>query len=346
MKLRPTLKKIIKIVLVIAFYIGLYLLTKDHFEQFGELTTDNIQVRWLPLVLALLLVAPNWLLEAVKWRISLSPVEKVSFGVSFVGVLKGITPSLFTPNRVGEALGRPSVLQHGHRFSGGMATAYCGLSQMPVMMLMGVLSCVYFAWCDIEISHSTFLTSWWFILIGFVCTVLMTAFYMFPKYTIPFVRNSGQSEGFRRKLNFFCHYTYNERFKLMLFSLVRFMVYSLQNYLTIVGLGIEIGFVDGMMSVFLIYALMSFVPRPALAELGVRCSASVMVLKEYTSDFRLPTISSIILWSINLLLPAVCGGVFYLIRKKERIENSASEKNDEKDLEKVDEKFGSVENVS
>ena len=87
MKLRPTLKKIIKIVLVIAFYIGLYLLTKDHFEQFGELTTDNIQVRWLPLVLALLLVAPNWLLEAVKWRISLSPVEKVSFGVSFVGVV-------------------------------------------------------------------------------------------------------------------------------------------------------------------------------------------------------------------------------------------------------------------
>ena len=135
MKIRPTLKKIIKIVLVIAFYIGLYLLTKDHFEQFGQLTTDNINISWTPLVLALLLVAPNWLLEAVKWRISLSPVEKVSFGVSFVGVLKGITPSLFTPNRVGEALGRPSVLQHGHRLSGGLATAYCGLSQMPVMML-------------------------------------------------------------------------------------------------------------------------------------------------------------------------------------------------------------------
>jgi hypothetical protein len=120
----------------------------------------------------------------------------------------------------------------------------------------------------------------------------------------------------------------------MLMSLVRFLVYSLQNYLTIIGLGIEIDFVDGMMSVFLIYALMSFVPRPALAELGVRCSASVMVLKEYTSDFRLPTISSIILWTINLLLPAVCGGVFYLIKKKER----GNEK-------KVEEKFGDVENV-
>ena len=338
MKLRHTLKKIIKVILVIAFYIGLYLLTKDHFEQFGELTTDNINVSWFPLVLALLLVGPNWLLEAQKWRISLSPVEKVSFGLAFVGVLKGITPSLFTPNRVGEALGRPSVLQHGHRFSGGLATAYCGLSQMPVMMLMGVLSCVYFAWQDIEISHSTFLTSWWFILIGFVCTGLMTAFYMFPKYTIPFVRNSEKSDGIRRKLNFFCHYTYNERFKLMLFSLVRFLVYSLQNYLTIVGLGIEISFTDGMMSVFLIYALMSFVPRPALAELGVRCSASVMVLKEYTSDFRLPTISSIILWSINLLLPAVCGAVFYLIRKKEREGKKIEEKDDEK--------FGGVENVS
>ena len=75
-----------------------------------------------------------------------------------------------------------------------------------------------------------------------------------------------------------------------------------------------------------------------MAELGVRCSASVMVLKEYTSDFRLPTISSIILWSINLLLPAICGGVFYLIRKKERVEKKVDEK--------VDEKFGGIENVS
>lgn len=317
MKKRQTLKRIVKILLVVAFYVGLYLLTKEHFEQFGELTTDNINVSWWPLVLALLLVGPNWLLEAVKWRISLVPVESVSFKVAFVGVLKGITPSLFTPNRVGEALGRPSVLQRGNRLSGGLATAYCGLSQMPVMMLMGVLACVYFAWRDIEISHSTFLTSWWFIVIGFACTVIVTVLYMYPKYTIPFVRNSEKSDGIRRKLNFFCHYTYKERFLLMFFSLVRFLVYSLQNYLTIVGLGIEIGFLDGMMSVFLIYALMSFVPRPALAELGVRCSASVMVLKEYTADFRLPTISSIILWTINLLLPAICGGVFYLINKKD-----------------------------
>ncbi|MCR5456285.1 MAG: flippase-like domain-containing protein [Bacteroidales bacterium] len=335
MKVHPTLKKIIKIVLVIAFYVGLYLLTKEHFEQFGALTTDNIQVSWFPLVLALLLVAPNWLLEAVKWRISLSPVEKVSFGVSFVGILKGITPSLFTPNRVGEAFGRPSVLQHGHRFSGGMATAYCGFSQMPVMMLMGVLSCMYFMWREVEISHSTFLTTWWFVALGFACTIAVGVLYMYPKYTIPFVRNSEKSSGIRRKLNFFCHYTYKERLQLMFFSLIRFFVYSLQNYLTIIGLGIEINFPDGMMSVFLIYALMSFVPRPALAELGVRCSASVMVLKEYTMDFRLPTISSIILWTINLLLPAICGGVFYLIRKKERV-----------DEKKVDEKFCDVENVT
>lgn len=335
MKSHPTLKKIIKIVLVIAFYVGLYLLTKEHFEQFGALTTDNIQIGWLPLVFALLLVVPNWLLETVKWRISLSPVEKVSFGVAFVGVLKGITPSLFTPNRVGEALGRPSVLQHGHRFSGGLATAYCGLSQMPVMMLMGVLSCLYFMCRDVEISHSTFLTTWWFVALGFACTIVVALLYMYPKYTIPFVRNSEKSSGIRRKLNFFCHYTYKERLLLMLFSLTRFLVYSLQNYLTIIGLGIEIDFLDGMMSVFLIYALMSFVPRPALAELGVRCSASVMVLKEYTVDFRLPTISSIILWTINLLLPAICGGFFYLIRKKERVNGK-----------KVDEKFCEMENVS
>ncbi len=301
-----------------AFYYGLYLLSKDHFSQLAELDTNNIEIHYVPLVAAILLVLPNWFIEALKWKISLRPVQYLSLGNSIIGVLKGIPPSLFTPNRVGEAIGRPSVLQKGNRIQGALATAYCGFSQMPIMMMCGVLSCVYFSCMDVEFAHTTFLTKWWFILIGVVATILLVLLFLFPKYTIPFVKNSDKSKGLRSRLQFFCNYTYREKVCLLGVSLARFIVYSIQNYLTILSLGIPIGFVDGMMSVFLIYALMSFVPRPALAELGVRCSATVLVLKGYTADYTLPTISSIILWSINLLLPAICGAVFYFVKKKEK----------------------------
>ncbi len=318
MKLPKKLKQVLKVILVLAFYYGLYLLSKDHFSQLASLDTNNIEIHYLPLLAAVLLVVPNWFLESLKWRMSLRPVQDLSVGMSVVGVLKGIPPSLFTPNRVGEAIGRPSVLQKGSRIQGALATAYCGFSQMPVMMFCGVLSCLYFKWMDVEFSHTTFLTKWWFILLGVAATFLLVLLFMFPKYTIPFVKNSDKSQGLRNRLQFFCNYTYREKVGLLGVSLARFLVYSIQNYLTIVSLGIPIGFADGMMSVFLIYALMSFVPRPALAELGVRCSATVLVLKGYTADYTLPTISSIILWCINLLLPAICGAVLYFVKKKEK----------------------------
>lgn len=318
MRIPKSIKTTLKIILVIAFYYGLYLLSKDHFSQLTDIDTESIAVSWLPLILAILLAVPNWLLEAAKWRLSLRPVEDVSFGRSLVGVLKGIPPSLFTPNRVGEAVGRPSVLQKGHRIMGALATAYCGFSQMPVMLLMGSVSCIYFAMMDVELCHSTFLTQWWFILICVAGGLLLGLFFVFPQYTIPFVRNSDKSEGLRNRLRFFCQYTYREKFGLFGVSWARFMVYSIQNYLTIVALGIDIGFVDGLMSVFLIYTLMSFVPRPALAELGVRCSASVLVLKDFCADYSKPTISSIILWCINLLLPAICGAMLYIVDKKDK----------------------------
>lgn len=318
MKVPKSLKTTLKVILVLAFYYGLYLLSKDHFSQLTDLDTSTLAISWTPLVIAFLLVFPNWMLEAVKWRISLRPVEEVSFATALTGVLKGIPPSLFTPNRVGEAIGRPSVLQKGHRIMGALATAYSGFSQMPVMMLMGVISCIYFSVMDVELSHTTFLTEWWFILIGVVGSLLLILLFLFPQYTIPFVRNSENSEGLRNRLRFFCNYQYRDKIHLLGVSIVRYLVYSTQNYLTIIALGVDISFIDGLMSVFLIYTLMSFVPRPALAELGVRCSASVLVLKDYCADYTQPTISSIILWGINLLFPAVCGVVLYIVKKKEK----------------------------
>jgi len=318
MRIPKRLKQVLKVILVLAFYYGLYLLSKDHFSQLADLDTNHLEIHYLPLVAAVLMVVPNWFLEAVKWRISLRPVESLSLKDSIIGVLKGIPPSLFTPNRVGEAIGRPSVLQKGNRIQGALATAYCGFSQMPVMMMCGVLSCIYFSCMDVEFVHTSFLTKWWFILIGVLATICLVLLFLFPKYTIPFVKNSDKSQGLRSRLQFFCNYSYREKVHLLAVSAMRFLVYSTQNYLTILSLGISIGFLDGMMSVFLIYTLMSFIPRPALAELGVRCSATVLVLKDYTADYTLPTISSIILWSINLLLPAICGAVFYFVRKKEK----------------------------
>lgn len=318
MELSPKTKKAIKLTLVIIFYIGLYYVSKGHFEKLDGISSEDIKIEILPLVAAILLVPANWWLESLKWKAALRPVEQVTTKQAVRGVLKGIPPSIFTPNRVGEAIGRPSVLKKENKLSGMLATGYCGLSQMPIMMICGVLACIYFKFYGENFQDYNFLTSWWFIAVGLIAALMLMAVYLFPKYTIPYVKNSEKSKGLRNKLQFFCNYEMREKWKLFLLSLTRYIVYSTQNYLSIKAFGIDINYIEGLNSVFLIYALMSFVPRPALAELGVRCSATVLVLRNYTDDFTSPTISSVFIWTINLLIPAIYGSVLYLQEKKDK----------------------------
>lgn len=316
MKINPLLKKIITFVFVIACYAGLYYVSRDHFDKLSDIDGDSLEYNVLVLAAVGLMTCLNWFLEAVKWKTALSPVEKISLRTSVTGVLRGIPLSVFTPNRVGEALGRPSVLKQGNRISGSLATVYCGLSQMPVMMFCGVFSCLYFALTDSGFTQVEFLTSSWFIVLGFSVSLLTALCFLFPQYVIPFVRRSRNAEGLVGKLSFFCSYTTGEKLRLVFFSFLRYFVYSAQYCFAIVAFGVEIGFLDALMSVFLIYVLMSFVPRPALLELGVRCTSTVFVLSKYTSDFSAPTVSSVFIWCVNLLIPALLGAALYLFEKK------------------------------
>ena len=316
MSINSKTRKILSVCFVLACYVGLYFISKDNFNKLKNFQfSDLLFFDGSLLSLCCCLVGANWFLEAVKWQISLIPIEKISLKNSFIGVLKGIPISLFTPNRIGEALGRPTVLKEENRISGAFATVYCGLSQMPIMMLFGVFSCVYFSFSTHGFSKAQFLTSEWFIILGFVLTVIVFLCYFFPEYLIPFVKNRKKTN-WVSKLKFFCKYNCREKTMLLLFSFFRYFVYSLQNYFAIVSFGLEINFLEGLASVFLIYALMSFVPRPALLELGVRCSASVAILSRYTSDFTIPTISSVFVWCVNLFFPALIGTALYLFEKK------------------------------
>ncbi len=297
-------RKILTLVFVIVCYIMLYYVSRDNFDKLKDIDRNALDINFVLLGVSVFLVVPNWFLEAVKWKISLTPIERITLKTSVRGVLKGILPSVITPNRIGEAVGRPTVLKDENKISGAFATIYCGLSQMPVMIFCAAIACIYF-------DYPTY-----FSITAFAAMLITVFCYQFPEYLIPFLRKKTKHKKFLGKLYFFCKYKHKEKLRLIFFSFLRYLVYSSQNCLAIIAFGVNADFLGGLMSVFLIYALMSFVPRPALLELGVRCSATVFVLSKYTSDFSLPTVSSIFIWCVNLLIPAVLGTFFYLFEKK------------------------------
>ena len=309
---------VLKIALVIAFYIFLYKLSTLHIQQLKEYFQINgfSNINFKIFAIAVILVVPNWLLESLKWQIAISPIESITLKTAIQGVLKGIPPSTFTPNRIGETIGRPSVLAAPHRIEGGIATLYSGISQMPIMLLCTAIASFYFAAKQTLFINEEYLTKPLFGAAALVAATIVSVLFYNPKIFIPIFQKYNRTQKIADKLAFFIRYTPRQQNSILLISAARYLLYCTQNFLIINALGINVGLIDGYNAIFLIYGIVSFVPRPALAELGVRCSVSALVLNPFSPTPLLPAAASALLWIINILIPCIIGTFFYLKRKK------------------------------
>ncbi len=308
----------LKILAVAGFYVFLYKISIPHIEQLKEYYQINgfSDIRLNLFAMAAILVLPNWLIESVKWLFAVKPIQEISLKTAIKGVLKGIPPSTFTPNRLGETVGRPTVLNTQHRVEGGIATIYNGISQMPVMLIFTAATSFYFSANGTRFIHEEFLTKPLFGIVALIGAALITALFYHPKKFVPTTQKYRLTKKFAPKLEFFARYNRQEQNTLLILSAIRFFIYCSQNYLVIKALGINIGIIDGYAAIFLIYGIISFVPRPALAELGVRCSVSALILAPYSPNPLLPAASSALLWIINILIPCIIGTFLYIPQKK------------------------------
>src|SRR5450755_2650736 len=87
----------------------------------------------------------NWALETFKWQIALRPVQSIGFTRAFKAILAGICIASFTPNRVGEYLGRMLFVDPGHKMLSVTPTILCSMSQMLVTLVAGSVGIYLFS---------------------------------------------------------------------------------------------------------------------------------------------------------------------------------------------------------
>ena len=184
------------------------------------------------------------------------------------------------------------------------------------MLILTAVASLYFAAQGTVFIHEEYITKPLFGIAALVAAILVAALFYNPKIFIPLVQKFRFTTKFAHKIEFFARYTTPQQNNLLLLSAVRYIVYCTQNYLILQSLGININIIDGYTAIFLIYGIISFVPRPALAELGVRCSVSALVLSQFAPTPLLPAAASALLWIINILIPCIIGTFFYIKRKK------------------------------
>ena len=307
MPLKKYLSIIIKIVIVFFSFYFIYhqLVENKSFEELDvSVLIDTVKKNKVYLVGVILMMFLNWLVEALKWRYMISKIENISIMTAYRAIFTGITVSTFTPNRIGEYGGRVFCLEQGDRIKAVFITVLCSMSQLLVTILYGSIS--LFILFDEILIDKTFLSV--------SVLILLNLFLLFSYFNISHIVNFlGKFKlinSFKKYLEVLVMYNYKDLFIAFIYSNTRYFIFSLQFIILLHVFGINISFMDAILSVMLIFFFITITPTITIAEIGVRGSVAIFVLGLFSSNDIAILSSTTLLWLINLIIPAIIGSFF------------------------------------
>lgn len=267
------------------------------------------------LIAAIGLMLVNWSLETRKWQLAVRKVQRISFWQGFKAILSGVSFSVTTPNRTGEYLGRVLYMEEGNRLRTISLTILCSLSQLLVTLLAGVLG-LLFLWNRILGQANT--SDWSSIglqvlLFGSLAAlVILTLFYFRVSLFARWIEKLSKKEKFAFLVIELGSLNATILWRLLSLSTIRYGVFILQYYLLFGFFGVEVDFVETLFSTSLVFLVLALIPGFALADLGIRGEVNLKVMGLYSSNAIGIGFTTVTVWFINLIIPALAGSLLIL----------------------------------
>jgi hypothetical protein len=257
------------------------------------------------LVSVVFLMVINWTIEAQKWRYLLLGTERFSLWTSLQSVLTGLAVSVITPNRIGEYMGRILFLRNVHKLQGITVTIVGSFAQLIVTGFLGLIGLIYY----INQVKSTQWIYW--LLAGslVLCIVLGYFYFNLPTFveklsTIPFLRKV------KTYLLIVRRFSASQLLRILFLSFLRYGIYTTQFVLLLKLLWVDVPLVDMVLTIWLIFWAMAIVPTIAIAEIGIRGETALYFLAPLSQNHVGIVTATILLWLINLIIPALFGCLF------------------------------------
>ena len=268
-----------------------------------------------------LLLLANFMIEAIKWKFFISPLEKISLWNSLKAVLTGVSVSMFMPNRVGDYLGRVFILKSADRIQAVISTIVGSMSQLITTLLFGsvALLIAFPKYMNIDDQINMWLYSglWAVVVIGDVTIVF---FYLnFSAFSSVIKRISGRGyDKIKKYADVFSLYKVTDMLTMLVLSMLRYLVFSFQFFLLLLLFNVKINYFEAMVLISIVYLSMAIIPTIAFTEIGVRGSVSVFIFSYFFTLSQNTEINqelgvasaSTLLWLFNLVIPAFVGAIF------------------------------------
>ncbi|MFH2096313.1 MAG: lysylphosphatidylglycerol synthase transmembrane domain-containing protein [Bacteroidota bacterium] len=312
MKLNNTIKLLIKILVVAGAFA--YIFYRLYHYDFGAFDAGNFTAGGLPgiflLCVVMVLMFLNWLIESIKWKYLVSAFEVITVRKSLQAVMAGLTVSMITPNRIGELAGRVFVLKKEYRGMAVFSTMVGSISQLATTLSMGaagigILLCFYDIGPD-RGSASFYLMISGLMLIAFLCLL----FYFRVRIIEKTVSRLRWFKKMQPWLAIFSAYKSKGLAYVLFLSICRYLIFLAQFYLLLLFFNSGLNFFEAMLVISATYFVTTMIPSITFAEFGIRGSVVIFFCSYFTPDFAGAFSASVLLWFINVAIPALVGGVF------------------------------------
>ena len=266
----------------------------------------NFHGNYMLLSVVVLLMCANWTMESIKWKLLIDKLHPISWLEAIEGILFGVTFSLFTPSRIGEFGGRVFALDTDRK-EAIVSTILGSLAQIVVNLSLGALGLLVYSYLY-EKMDAYFLFAFIFIY------VLMVIAIHFCFYNLDVVSTKFSNFSIFKKVYKYIHiidlYSNKDFLRLEILSIIRYCIYCLQFVLLLKFFGFQLSFFTAMILVAAIFFVQTINPvNIALIDFGFRSNVAAYFLAGFTNNPIAIITTTITLWFINLIIPAIIGGI-------------------------------------
>ncbi len=257
----------------------------------------------------------NWGLETRKWQLVVGRVQHLTFLQSAKAVFTGTTLGFFTPNRIGEYMGRILYLDEGKRIKAFSLTIVCSMGQLLVTWWAGIGGILYLqTYGNTELLH-TFAGLWMKIVLysAIAGAVILTLFYFRLAGLVRWFEKIPRLQKPVSYIRVLDSLNATILFRILSLSVLRYSVFMGQYYLLFDVFDVHVTAAQVVGSVSVIFLVLSIVPTIAvITELGVRWRVGIEVVQLFDNNITGILATSLAIWIINLVIPALIGSLLIL----------------------------------
>lgn len=265
------------------------------------------------IICVILLMVINWAIEARKWQILMTPLQKLNFYTSVKSVLAGVSLGLNTPNRIGEYGGRMLYIEEKKRLRSVPISMIGNISQLTITLLLGCGGLLMQK--EIVMTASEKYGLPYHLLIIFtsgtiIVTVITLLVYFRLGWIMSLIASVKMMSRWLEKVNVLNEVDVTILLRVMLLSALRYFVFVCQYILMLQLMHVELNITDAFWLITVLYLILALTPSVTLLELGLRGMIAVLLFEGFSENTLGIYAASTGIWFVNLIIPAVAGGLF------------------------------------